>query len=321
MPRFAPPRRELTRVDVGAGHTGGLPPSLLDVIEAEGGLWYAGDWYTKPVDIVAQARTLGAVALRLDARDLSFLRDLPGVKYLHLRSDGSPVLDPVASLPNLRALILENRAQRGSLDLAAFRDLRWLRVGLGGKGGAAMLPMITAGLPGLEWLALSETKARTVVEVVARFPALRSLSFGYADFLREVGPIASTSPHLTTLSLPMTGIRTLDGIGDLSELRTLNIFTGKADDLGPLRSLRHLRHARLLLPRVASIEPLRGHPSLRMLELAMAAEPEPDVLESIPGLVAILRGKSFTQTVAWPEIDKLAPGHPLRVEWFRAMRE
>jgi hypothetical protein len=119
----------------------------------------------------------------------------------------------------------------------------------------------------------------------------------------------------------MTGIQTLEGIGDLAELRSLNIFAGKADDLGPLRSVEHLRYARLLLPRVPSIEPLRGHPALRMLELAMAAEPEREVLDSIPGLVAIGRGKSFVQAVPWPELDALPPEHPLRLEWFRAMRE
>ena len=247
--------------------------------------------------------------------------DLPAIRYLHLRSDGSPPLDPVAALPGLRALIIETRAQRGTIDLTIFPELRWLRVGLGGKGGAAMQPMIEAGLPSLEWLAVSETKAKRVTDLVAHFPALRSLRFGYADFLREVGPLAATSPHLTSLSLPMTGIRTLEGIGDLAELQTLNIFAGKADDLGPLRLLHQLRYARLLLSRVPSIEPLRGHPSLRMMELVMAAEPARDVLDSIPGLVAIGHGKGFKQKVPWPDGLDAPAGHPLRVEWFRAVRE
>lgn len=312
---------ELARVDIAGGDTGGLPPSLLDAIEAEGGLWWASDHYTKPKEIVAKAREVGAVALRLDARDLSFLHDLPGVRYLHLRSDGSPLLDPVACLPGLRALILENRALRGSLDLRALRELRWLRLGLGGKGGAAMLPMITAGLPGLEWLAVSETKVKTAIELVGNFPALRALSIGFADFLRQLGPLASSSPRLTTLGLSMTGIRTLEGIDGLTQLRTLNVFAGYVVDLGPLRSLEHLRYASLLLPRVPSIEPLRRHPSLRMLELAMAAEPERAVLDSIPGLVAIGRGKNFEQPVPWPHLRDLPPDDMLRLEWFRAMRE
>ena len=280
-----------------------------------------GDYYTTPDEIVAKAREVGAVALRLDVRDLSFLQDLPAIRYLHLRSDGSPILDPVGALPGLRALIIENRAQRGNLDVGELKRLRWLRVGLGGKGGAAMLPAISAGLPNLEWLAVSETKTRTAAELVGRFPALRALSIGFADFLRELGPLATASPNLTTLSLNLTGIRTLAGMGDLAGLRTLNIFAGKADDLGPLRALDGLRYARLLLPRVRSIEPLRGHPSLRMLELAMAAEPERSVLDSIPGLVAIGRGKSFTQAVPWPDLATLPEADPLRVEWRRAMRE
>lgn len=89
MPRSVPPRLELSRVDVAAGNTGGLPPSLLDAIEGEGGLWYASDYYTRPAEIVARAHEVGAVALRLDARDLSLLHELPQVKYLHLRSDGA----------------------------------------------------------------------------------------------------------------------------------------------------------------------------------------------------------------------------------------
>jgi hypothetical protein len=314
-------RIELSRVDVAGGATGGLPPSLLEVIEAEGGLWWASDHYTKPAEIVAKAREVGAVALRLDARDLSFLAELPQVRYLHLRSDGSPVLDPVAALPGLRALIIENRAQRGALDLTALTELRWLRVGLGGKGGAAMLPAITAGLPGLEWLAVSETKVRVATDLVGNFPALRGLSIGMADFLRDLGPLGASSPRLETLTLFMTAIGTLKGIEDLAELRTLNIFAGKAHDLGPVGGLSHLRHARLLLPRVASIEPLRGHPSLRMLELAAAREPERAVLDSIPGLVAIGRGKGFEQAVPWPDLGMLPRDDPLRREWHRAMAE
>jgi hypothetical protein len=314
------PRRELERVDLETA-SGGLPPSLIAAIEAEGGLWWASDGYTTPAEIVERAQEVGAVALRLDVRDLAFLEELPGIRYLHLRSDASPALDPLGALHGLRALIVENRAQRGSIDLTAFRDLRWLRVKLGGKGGAAMLPAITAGLPSVAWLAISETKARTAAELAGNFLALRALSIGFADFLRELGPLGASSPGLETLSLNMTDIRTLSGIEDLAEIRTLNIFAGKADDLAPLRALERLRYARLMLPRVPSIEPLRGHPSLRVLELAMAGEPERDVLDSIPGLVAIARGKGFEQVVPWPDLPTLPPDDPLRLEWFRAMRE
>ncbi len=94
---------------------------MLDAIEADGGLWAAGDWYTDPPDIVAQAKAAGAVALRLDCRDLAFLDELPDVRYLHVRTDGRPPLEPVASLRGLRALILEVGSLRGTLDLARSR--------------------------------------------------------------------------------------------------------------------------------------------------------------------------------------------------------
>src|SRR5439155_4721404 len=100
------PRRELERVDLARDSRPGLPPSLIDAIEADGGLWYAGDYYTDAASVVARAREVNALALRLDFRDLSLLEELPNVRYLHLRSDGRPPLDPVAGLKKLRALIL-----------------------------------------------------------------------------------------------------------------------------------------------------------------------------------------------------------------------
>jgi hypothetical protein len=317
--RLGPYRQPIRRLDLET-EWGGLPTSLVRAVEADGGMWFAGDWYTPVDEIVAQIRDAGAVALRVDARDLSFLADLPAVRYLHVRTDGRPPLDPIASLRGLQALILEVGAIRGTLDVRTFPELRWLRTKLGGKGGATMLPAITGGLPDLEWLAVSETKIKTAAELVGRSPALRALSIGYADFLREAGPLAASTPNLTTLALTMTGIRSLEGIGDLAELRTLNIFAGYADDLGPLRSLTALRYARLLLPRVASIEPLRGHPSLRMLELAMAAEPERAVLDSIPGLVAVGRGKNVSGPIGQVDLFALPRDDPLRQEWDEAMR-
>lgn len=135
MPRpFAD--RELRRVDF-ASDSGGLPISLIEAIEADGGLWDAGDFYTDPAAIVEGARRVAAMALRLDVRDLSFLEALPDVRYLHLRSDGRPALDPIARLRDLRGLIVETSALRGELDPMAFPNLEWLRIGLGGKGGRA----------------------------------------------------------------------------------------------------------------------------------------------------------------------------------------
>src|SRR3954453_17231841 len=67
------PRRELERVDFAKERGPGLPPTLVDAIESEGGLWYAGDYYTDAASVIAGAREVEAVALRLDFRDLSLL--------------------------------------------------------------------------------------------------------------------------------------------------------------------------------------------------------------------------------------------------------
>lgn len=313
-------RKELTRVDVAGGDTGGLPVSLLEAIEAEGGLWWASDFYADVDEIVAKAREVGAVALRLDVRDLALLESLPGVRYLHLRSDGRPPLEPIATLGGLRALIIETGALRGEIDLAAFPELRWLHIGLGGKGGAAMLPMMARGHPALEWLGVREVRFRSVAEVAAGFPALRSLHVSYADYLRELGPLAEITPKLRALNLMLTQIRSLDGIGGLPDLETLALFGGNVTDLEPLRALRRLRHARLQLAHLTSIEPLRGHPSLRMLELTMAGEPDISVLESISTLLAVGRGKRFEQEIRWPDLYALELDDPLRAEWSAAMR-
>jgi hypothetical protein len=309
----------LARADIMGGDTGGLPSSLLDAVGAEGGLWYASDAYTDAADIVAKAREVGAVALRLDVRDLSLLEELPGVRYLHLRSDRRPSLDPVASLRGLRALIIETSALVGQLDVVGFPDLRWLRLSVGGKGGAAALHTMARGHPTLEWLAVSETRSKTAAAIAAGFPRLRSLRIHFADILRELGSLGDAAPGLLSLELMLTDIRSLVGIEELADLQALDVFGGPLADLAPLRDLRRLRYARLLVPRVTSIEPLRDHPSLRMLELSMAGEPQPDVLSSMAGLVAVGRGRRFEGPIRQLDLFALAPDHPLRREWRRAL--
>src|SRR5256885_16357099 len=108
------PRRELERVDLSAEPTS-LPPSLVEAIEADGGLWYAGDYYTDAASVVGRAREVNALALRLDFRDLSLLEKLPKVRYLHLRSDGRPPLEPLAGVKKLLQLILGASARRGGV--------------------------------------------------------------------------------------------------------------------------------------------------------------------------------------------------------------
>jgi hypothetical protein len=199
MPQ-AYPKLQLTPVDLSAD-TAGLPPSLTAAMEADGGLWSAGDAYTTADEVVETARRVGALGLRLDFRDLTLLETLPGIRYLHLRSDGRPRLDPVAALPGLRALIIQTSGLRGELDPVGFPDLHWLRIGLGGKGGAAVLPALERGHPRLEWLSLREVKARVATDLCAGFPKLRVLRIGFADHLRELGGLAAVTPSLEKLAL------------------------------------------------------------------------------------------------------------------------
>jgi hypothetical protein len=299
------PRLELKRVDL-ATDTSGLPPSLIDAIEADGGLWQAGDAYTSADEVIATARRVGAHALRLDFRDLTLLEQLPDVRYLHLRSDGRPVLDPVAALTGLRALIVGTGGQRGDLDPFTLPRLRWLKIGLGGKGGAAMVAHLSRGHDGLEWLSITETRARTAAELVTGFPRLRMLRLHFADDLRDLGALATATPELEKLSLSITGIRSVAGLELLPRLHTLSIVGGRVSDVAPIAGSRALRYLQLEMPRLESIEPLRAHPSLRMALIRLEPTADVSVLDSIPGLIRVAR------------LDK---EDPLRGEWLRAMRE
>lgn len=314
-----PADRELRRVDL-ASESGGLPISLMEAIKAEGGLWDAGDPSTDPTAIVEHARRVGAVALRLDARNLSFLEGFPGVRYLHLRSDGRPKLDPIAQLRDLRGLILEPSALRGELDPLAFPNLGWLRVGLGGKGGARILPSILRGHPQMAWLSVSEVGARSVAELVGGFPNLRQLSIHFADSLRTLGDLAGATPKLAVLRLQLTGIASLDGLEANEQLEVLDVVGGRVSDLGPVGRSPTIRYARLLTPRASSIEPLAGHQGLRMLELSLSGQPSTGILDTIPGLVAVGRGAQFAGPITQADLFELPRNHPLRVEWGQAMQ-
>lgn len=292
----------------------------MDAIEADGGLWYAGDWYTPVDEIVRQARDARATALRLDARDLSFLAELPDVRYLHVRTDGRPVLDPIAGLRGLRALILEVGAIRGDLDPFAFPELRWLRTRLGGKGAEKTRELLGRGHPTLEWLALNETRAKSVAELLGGFPRLSWASIGFADVLRSLGPLPDLTPQLRGLSLRLTKISSLEGIDRLPALEVLEVLGGDVADLGPVGRSRHLRYARLLCPDAASIEPLRGHPRLRILELKLSGEPDTTVLDSMPELVAVGRGTGFTSPIRQTDLFEVPRDDPRRVEWQEALR-
>lgn len=299
------PRLELKRVEL-ASDTSGLPPSLIDAMEADGGLWQAGDAYTSADEVIATARRVGTRALRLDFRDLTLLEQLPDIRYLHLRSDGRPVLDPVGELRGLRALIIDTGAQRGDLDPLTLPDLRWLKMGLGGKGGAQMLTALRRGHPRLEWLALSETRARTAAELCQGLPSLRSLRIYLADYLHELGPLADFTPQLEKLSLYLTAIRSVAGLERLSRLHTLSVVGGRLGDVTPIARSHGLRYLQLEMPRLESIEPLRAHPSLRMALIRLEPTADVSVIDSIPDLI---------------RVAQLEKDDPLRAEWLRAMRE
>jgi len=315
------PRRELERVDLAKDSRPGLPPSLIDAIEADGGLWYAGDYYTDAASVVARAREVNALALRLDFRDLSLLEKLPKVRYLHLRSDGRPPLEPLAGLKKLRALILGVSALRGELDLAAFPQLRWLYGSLGGKGGEALRESLSRGHPRLEHLSLTEVRARTLDELLHGFPRLRHLRVHFADHLRTLGDLGPVARTLRGLDLDfLVGFRSLDGIEVLKRLEMFRIHGGKATDLTPLAALPSLRYAELDTgPGVASLEPLRDHPKLRMLALSLVQDGDLSPLATMPELVAVGRGPRLVGEPPFPDLVELPRDHPFRQEFRRAV--
>ncbi len=314
--RRGPYRLDLRRIDL-ADDTGGLPWSLLDAIKADGGMWFGGDWYTDPEELVAQAHVAGALALRLDCRDLAFLDRLPDLRYLHLRTEGRPPLEPIASLRQLRALIIEVGSLNGTLDLASFPGLRWLRINLGGKGGQAMLPTMAAGHPGLEWLAVSESRSAAVDDVIAPFPSLRAFTIRNADRIRRLGRIDDAGPGLRMLDVEVVGLRSLEGLEGAPGIEALSVWSSPVRDIAPVRALRSLRGARLWTPGLVSIEPLRGLPDLRFLDLVVDGEPDRAVLDSLPSLVAVDRGRQSAAPLPWPELRALESTHPLREEWAR----
>jgi hypothetical protein len=298
-----------------------MPHSLVDAIEAAGGLWHAGDYYTDAESVVARAREVNAVALRLDFRDLSLLEQLPNIRYLHVRSDGRPPLDPVAGLTKLRALILGVSAIRGEIDLAAFPQLRWFRGSLGGKGGEAVRGSLSQGHRRLEHLSLTSGRARTLEELVAGLPRLRHLRVHFADHLRTFGDLAPAARTLRGLDLDFNvGLRSLEGIEVLRRLEMFRLNGGKVTDVRRLAALRSLPYTELATgPGIASLEPLREHPKLRMLALGAVQDGDLSPLETIPNLVAVARGSRLVGEPPYPDLAALPSDHPLREEFRRAV--
>jgi len=312
--------RVLERVDLPKEPANGLPPSLVEAIEADGGLWYAGDYYTDAASVVARAREVNARALRLDFRDLSLLEELPKVRYLHLRSDGRPSLEPVTRLAGLRALMLGVSALRGVLEVRGFPQLRWLSAPLGGRGGQEFQESLAGGHPRLEHLHLSRAPARTLADLVGAFPRLRYLRVYSSENLRALGDLRPLARTLRGLELFLTGIRSLEGIEVLSKLQAFVMYGGTVTDLQPLAALRSLRYAELESgPGVASLAPLRDHPRLRMLALGPVQDGDLSPLATMPELVAVGRGSRLVGEPPWPDLAGLPRDHPLRREFARAV--
>lgn len=99
------PKRPLRRVDLTV-ETGGLPPSLIAAIEAEGGLWSAGDAYT------------------------SLLRPLQRLRYARLELTDLESLEPLRDHPALRMVAF---AMAQELDLSVLASSRGLKAVRRGK--------------------------------------------------------------------------------------------------------------------------------------------------------------------------------------------
>jgi hypothetical protein len=224
-----------------------LPADLMEEVEAGGGFWFGGSYYHSEQQVIEGVAEHGVRSLRLGFSDVAFLRDVSDLRHLWLESDGIVDAGSIGDLPGLRALLLDVRGLRGVLDPFALEDLRWFRAGLGGKGGAMLLPAIERGHPRLTYLSVRETKARTVGELVAGFPALEELRISYADRLRSLGDLAPVAGSLKRLSLHMTQLRSLGGIEVLERLEELTVYAGPLADVSALEALPALRRTDLTL--------------------------------------------------------------------------
>jgi len=293
---------------------GGLAPDLLTAIEAEGGLWHAGDYYAKGPQIVAAARANGVRALRLDARDLGLLRDIPELEFLHLRSDGRPPLDPVASLPNLRALIVETGALRGTIDLSAHPRLEWLKLKLSGRGGRENLDAVMAGHPAVRDLRLNEVPFRDLSALSRAFPGARHVRIFGGDRLRSVGDVAPWRASLAGLGTVWAPIRTVAELAVLPELRYLGLTFGRLETVATPRSMAALRHLSLL-GNVPGLRPLAGHPGLRIVRLSEPEDGDFGPLRELPALAALIGRPQDERDLGVPFLEELPADDSLVREW------
>lgn len=224
-----------------------LPGDLVAEAEAGGGFWFGSSYYHTEQQVIENAREHHVKSLRLGFSDVDFLQEVTGLQHLWLYSDGWTNVASLASLSGLRALLLGVKSLRGEFDPFTLEDLRWFKAGLGGKGGAMLRPAIERGHPRLTFLSIRETNARTVAELVAGFPALQEVRIYYADRLRALGDLSPVAGSLKKMTLHMTNIGSLEGVGALHHLEELVIFAGPLSDLSPLKQLPALQHTDLTL--------------------------------------------------------------------------
>jgi hypothetical protein len=293
---------------------GGLAPALLDAIESAGGMWHAGDYYATPATIVSSARDKGVRALRVDARDLAFLRELPELEFLHIRSDGRPPLEPVVALPNLRALVIETGALRGKLDLSAHPGLEWLKVKVSGRGGTENLPVVLAGHPNVRDLRLSEVPFKDLTQLAAGFPAARYVRIFGGNRLRAVGDVSPWNDGLRGFGTVWAPLRTVEELASMRALQYLSLSFARLAMTSTLRSMEGLRYLSLLGD-IPSIKDLAGHPGLRIARLWKPADDDLDPLQTMPALAAVIGRPKDGRRTELPFLEELPPDHALRREW------
>jgi len=310
---------DLTQGVVRTTDTGGLPPSMLDAIAGVGDLWHAGDYYAKPEAIVATAREHGVRAMRVDARDLSWIGELPDLEFLHVRTDGRPPLDPIRNLGRLRGLTIEVDAVRGTVDLKAHPDLRWLKIKLSGKGGAANLPGVLAGHAGVEHLRLSEVPFVDLAELAAAFPAVQYFGMHGADRLRKLGDLGPWRETLRGLGATFAlRLRTLEGIPALDRIEYVGLTYGTLDGIDVLADVPSLKYVQLVLT-YPSLAPLAGHAGIRMARVAMPSDENLAPLRTLPSLLAIGGEQWIGRPVdGIPCLEDLPRDDQLRLQWQRA---
>ncbi|GAA0925070.1 hypothetical protein [Nonomuraea longicatena] len=213
-------------------------------------------------DLRQITRLHGLKRLRMDSgqpmriTSLADLHGLDALTELTISADWRISLNGLEGLPALRELDFLSENPVTDLDKVGHPHLTKLGIAyrpLPGLGWLSAFPALTeilvspeSGLTSLDELA-GNPSITTVgifgpqvkdLTVLATLPALRELSIGYVDdFDAWVLPAALPGVEdLTILSIP--GLRTLDGLPEMPDLRSMYIRScPKLADLGPLRDV------------------------------------------------------------------------------------